>query len=570
MLPPTLDEVFIDDPRRRHGLTQTGLYGSNDPSGFAAANKWLGRSADNVLSFLNNDSWSGFDSSVPYETTLWKDTAASNIWSVPLTVWGTSLEQVATGSYNDHFLKAAQGLAQTKPSADGNIYIRAGWEFNGSWMPWAAEGHEDAFVKSFQNLVDTFRSVSDKFKFVWDVNESDSTYNPTKAYPGDKYVDVVGMDTYYNTAWDSTNPHAAFEHNVHEQYGLQWQQDFAAAHGKATAVSEWGVMTNEAGPYIQDMAAWMKDHNMVFQDYWDSNADYHGMLSNGQNPDAGAALKQAFAALSGTSAAQPAPAPAPAPSTPAAAPAPSAAPASASADTLVLKVSGDSYQGDPHFIVTVDGQQVGGTLTTSASHAADQTQDVTLTGNFGAGAHDVAVQFLDDAWGGSSAADRNLYVHQVSLDGQVQAGSTSTNTAGSNSNGVANIQSNGTATFHTGGTDTLVFKVSGDSYQGDPHFIVTVDGHQVGGTLTTSASHATGQTQDITLTGNFGAGAHDVAVQFLDDAWGGSSAADRNLYVHQISLNGHTQAGDLAANHAGPNSNGVADLYAMGSADWHL
>ncbi|MCJ2111908.1 hypothetical protein MKK64_11945, partial [Methylobacterium sp. E-025] len=56
--------------------------------------------------------------------------------------------------------------------------------------------------------------------------------------------------------------------------------------------------------------------------------------------------------------------------------------------------------------------------------------------------------------------------------------------------------------------DTLVFRVSGDSYQGDPHFQVLVDGHQIGGTLTTSASHAAGQTQDITLTGQFGTGAH--------------------------------------------------------------
>ncbi|WP_279603779.1 hypothetical protein [Methylobacterium sp. E-041] len=35
----------------------------------------------------------------------------------------------------------------------------------------------------------------------------------------------------------------------------------------------------------------------------------------------------------------------------------------------------------------------------------------------------------------------------------------------------------------------MVFKVSGDNWQGDPHFIVTVDGKQLGGTLTISAPH---------------------------------------------------------------------------------
>jgi hypothetical protein len=96
----------------------------------------------------------------------------------------------------------------------------------------------------------------------------------------------------------------------------------------------------------------------------------------------------------------------------------------------------------------------------------------------------------------------------------------------------------------------------------------------VGGTLTTTASHAAGQTQDITLTGSFGFGAHEIAVKFIDDAYGGSAATDRNLYVHQISYDGQVQAGSLAAN-----SEGVARLMSTGSTvvahvtdsgDWHM
>lgn len=185
-------------------MTQTGVYVGNDPASFAAYSKWVGSTPGNVLNYLNNDSWKAFDSSIAYEVTLWKTTATPSIWSVPLTVWGTSLEQVATGAFNDHFLKAAQGLAQTKASSDGNIYVRVGWEFNGSWMPWAANGHEAAFIKAFQELVTTFRSVSDKFKFVWDTTNDGGNMNPEKAYPGDKYVDVIGTDVYYSTQWDGS------------------------------------------------------------------------------------------------------------------------------------------------------------------------------------------------------------------------------------------------------------------------------------------------------------------------------------------------------------------------------
>ncbi|MCJ2010433.1 carbohydrate-binding domain-containing protein [Methylobacterium sp. J-092] len=116
--------------------------------------------------------------------------------------------------------------------------------------------------------------------------------------------------------------------------------------------------------------------------------------------------------------------------------------------------------------------------------------------------------------------------------------------------------------------DTLVFFFSGDTYTGISHRPYTLSLHHALPILTTSASHAAGQTQDITLTGAFGTGAHDIAVQFLDDVYGGSATADRNLYVHQVSLNGHTLAGDAADNHAGYNSGGVAQMFHNGHADF--
>jgi hypothetical protein len=42
-------------------------------------------------------------------------------------------------------------------------------------------------------------------------------------------------------------------------------------------------------------------------------------------------------------------------------------------DALVLKISQDAYQGSAQYTVSVDGVQVGGTFTASASHAAGQS-----------------------------------------------------------------------------------------------------------------------------------------------------------------------------------------------------
>jgi hypothetical protein len=103
--------------------------------------------------------------------------------------------------------------------------------------------------------------------------------------------------------------------------------------------------------------------------------------------------------------------------------------------------------------------------------------------------------------------------------------------------------------FITGvGSDTLVLKICEDAYQGNAQFTVSVDGKQLGGTFTATALHAAGADKTFAFNGDFGTGAHTVGVNFLNDAWGGSSATDRNLYVDAITYKGADtkQAAELA------------------------
>jgi hypothetical protein len=74
----------------------------------------------------------------------------------------------------------------------------------------------------------------------------------------------------------------------------------------------------------------------------------------------------------------------------------------------------------------VDGTQIGGTLTAQASHAGGQVQDFLIEGSFGPGQHTATVTFLNDAYGGTSATDRNLYITGATLDGQAISGSSLT------------------------------------------------------------------------------------------------------------------------------------------------
>jgi hypothetical protein len=93
------------------------------------------------------------------------------------------------------------------------------------------------------------------------------------------------------------------------------------------------------------------------------------------------------------------------------------------------------------------------------------------------------------------------------------------------------------------GSDTLVLKVSQDAYNGDAQYTISVDGQQIGGTLTAKASHSSGQSDTITVMGDWAVGSHTVSVNFLNDAYGGSSSTDRNLYVEGATYNGAAVSG---------------------------
>jgi beta-mannanase len=232
---------------------------------------------------------------------LWAPLHKPIAWTIPLIVEGGKLADAADGKYDKFYVAAAKILAGSRPG-DAEIYVRTGEEFNGDWMPWAAAGHEREFVGAYQRFVDAFRSVSNRFRFEWNVNMGETRMDPASAYPGDGYVDVVGMDFYYNVAWNPPDPDAAWDEMVNRRYGLAWLEEFAAGHHKPTAYPEWGVNSDASGPYIEKAAKWFAAHRVVYQRVWNSNSEFAGKLSDGQYPHAGAAYIAAFghAADSGT------------------------------------------------------------------------------------------------------------------------------------------------------------------------------------------------------------------------------------------------------------------------------
>jgi hypothetical protein len=81
---------------------------------------------------------------------------------------------------------------------------------------------------------------------------------------------------------------------------------------------------------------------------------------------------------------------------------------------IVVKASADLYNGAPIMRVALDGKSLGD-FTVTASHALKQTQTFTFhQDNLDASvAHKLSLAFINDAWGGTSATDRNLWIDDV-------------------------------------------------------------------------------------------------------------------------------------------------------------
>ena len=97
------------------------------------------------------------------------------------------------------------------------------------------------------------------------------------------------------------------------------------------------------------------------------------------------------------------------------------------------------------------------------------------------------------------------------------------------------------------GPDTLVLRVSQDAWLGDVQYTISVDGVQIGGVLTASALHSLGQFDLVTVRGDWEPGTHTVSINFLNDLYGGSPQADRNLYLDGVIYNDAEVPGSILA-----------------------
>ena len=325
--------ALADYPKSKAPYLAAYRWGAANPNGGARANeayaRWLDRPAVWAEDFEPSEAWDNNIEGGGWQLGEWQtwkkaDPARRLVLSVPLLPGGwdrsgakngtdagqpVSLAAGANGDYNAHF----KALAQNLVSYDlGDSVVRLGWEFNGGWYTWRASDDPKAWAQYWRQIVTTMREVkgAEKLQFCWNPALGWQQFPAEGAYPGDEYVDIVGLDVYDESWAENTYPIPADSSPQDTEarrekawndvtyggnMGLKQWSDFAKAHGKLFAIPEWSISKREDGhggldnpKFVERMHNFISDpaNNVYFSCHFDVQAgDGHHQLSPGLSGD---------------------------------------------------------------------------------------------------------------------------------------------------------------------------------------------------------------------------------------------------------------------------------------------
>lgn len=186
------------------------------------------------------------------------------------------LSEVATGELDDAYVRLGARLVE---AGYGDAIIRLGHEFSGSWAPWSSRTNEQQFIAAWRHVHGVLRSVSPDFQFDWTTTRSGWLEWGSAAYPGDDYVDIVGMDVYWRTqvlgtTWDSNTFEREFLRPMRDH------RDFAGSRGKELSYPEWGLSGSDSPGFIEAMHDWFARFEvrgpggLRYHSYFDSGEEF--------------------------------------------------------------------------------------------------------------------------------------------------------------------------------------------------------------------------------------------------------------------------------------------------------
>ncbi len=183
------------------------------------------------------------------DRTSWRTMTAGSAWTFDNFAGFDGVLVVSQGLVPDGAQADLTGCAAGDHDADwrafgtlmrtagrGDSIVRLGWEFNEETSSWRADDTE-TWVACYRRAAQNIRATNPDVLLDWTINAHNTPAGvcggvSTNCYPGDEYVDIVGIDNYDHYPWSPDE--AAFTATAAAPEGLTWLYEFARGRGKGT------------------------------------------------------------------------------------------------------------------------------------------------------------------------------------------------------------------------------------------------------------------------------------------------------------------------------------------------
>lgn len=253
----------------RHGKTLSGISPRAESSTyFDALEEWLGVRPAVAVVFT--------DMELSDDQLTWTTDRLEGLWQrgyVPLLFlqpnFGAAAgddravaRRVAAGRYDDRLDAWGAALARwairSGSEPDRRAYLNLAPEFNGDWVPWGIPTERttpEDYVGMWRRIRDRVMRTglrSDHVQWIWTANNSSSgAVDIERCYPGDSYVDWVGVTGYNWVNWGWSTPEELYE---------PIYRRLRALTDKPLAIAEFGASADCAGGHCPDRKdAWIAD-----------------------------------------------------------------------------------------------------------------------------------------------------------------------------------------------------------------------------------------------------------------------------------------------------------------------
>jgi hypothetical protein len=184
--------------------------------------------------------------------------------------------QAATGEYDAHLRAWADRLkvylsgpdTTYDTEDDRRVYIRLAHEMNGPWYAWGAITGDNApsdYIRMWRRVRGIFDARgmdATHVQWIWTVNHTDLDTRAERYYPGDSYVDWVGIDG-YNWGVDGAFPWSTWKSPT-EVYDDMIRR-LRNLTTKPLAITEYATTTSGAsGRSLEDKSRWITDVHRYF------------------------------------------------------------------------------------------------------------------------------------------------------------------------------------------------------------------------------------------------------------------------------------------------------------------